>query len=88
MSVKYLLIKPDEDGAPNRFMSEEQLQQWLKDDGRMNGWKLQDLHFMTEGDLVAAGHDQNYWAEKKRVLLRIEFLQPKPHEVKTEWRIE
>ena len=90
MSVKYLLITPDEDGAPNRFMTEDQLQAWLKGD---DGWKLQDLHFMTEEDLQKAGSDQNYWKDgengkRQIVLLRVEFIQPKAHVVKTEWRVE
>ena len=88
MSIKYLLIQPDEDGAPNRFMTEEQLGEWLaSSDHVREGWRLQDLQFMTEEELLAAGRDQNYWGDKKRVLLRIEFLQPKSYEVKTKWRI-
>ncbi len=88
MSVKYLLIEPDEDGRPNRFMTEEQLQKWLKEDGAMDGWKLQSLYFMTEEELLATGTDQNYWGPQKRVLLRVEFLQPKAHEFKTEWKVK
>lgn len=86
MSIKYLLIEPDEDGAPNRFMTGEQLQKWLKEDGEMDGWKLQSLYFMNEEELLKQT-DQNYWGPQKRVLLRIEFVQPKSYEVKTKWRV-
>ena len=89
MSIKYLLIQPDEDGAPNRFMTAQQLKEWLHDsDHARNGWRLQDFQFMTEEELLAAGHDQNYWGEKKRVLLRVEFLKPEAKAVKTEWVVE
>ncbi len=89
MSVKYLLIQPDEDAAPNTFMTEKQLQEWLaEDEEHADEWKLQTLEFLTEEDLLNLGRDQNYWGEKKRLLLKIEFLQLKPKEVKSKWVIE
>ena len=89
MSVKYLLIQPDEDGAPNTFMTEEQLQEWLaEDEDRGDEWKLQTLEFMTETDLANLGEDQNYWGERKRLLLKIEFLRLMPKEVKSKWVVE
>jgi hypothetical protein len=87
--IKYLLIQPDEDGAPNRFMTEEQLQEWLDDDEHSHDeWKLQTLEFMTEEDLLNLGRDQNYWGERKRLLLKIEFLTITPKEVKSKWVVE
>jgi len=86
--IKYLLIKPDEDAAPNTFMTEEQFQKWLAEDGEMDGWKLQSLEFMTEQDLLDSGSDQNYWGERKRLLLRVEVLQLKATEVKSKWVVE
>ena len=89
MSVKYLLIQPDEDGAPNTFMTEEQFQEWLDEDSeRGSEWKLQTLEFMTEEDLGNLGRDQNYWGERKRLLLKVEFLQLKPLKITTKWVIE
>ena len=70
MVIKYLLIQPDEDGAPNTFMTEQQLQEWLaEDEEHADEWKLQTLEFLTEEDLAILGSDQNYWGEKKRLLL-------------------
>ena len=87
--IKYLLIQPDEDAAPNTFMTEEQLQEWLaEDDGSSGEWKLQTLEFMTEEDLANLGQDQNYWGERKRLLLKIEFLKLMPKEVKSKWVVE
>ena len=87
--IKYLLIEPDEDGAPCTFMTEAQLQKWLdEDEERSDEWKLQSLEFMTEEDLVNIGRDQNYWGERKRLLLKIEFLKLKPKEVKSKWVVE
>lgn len=84
--IKYLLIEPDEDGAPCTFMTEAQLQEWLaEDEERSDEWKLQTLEFMTEEDLVNIGRDQNYWGERKRLLLKIEFLRLMPKEVKSKW---
>ena len=87
--IKYLLIQPDEDSAPNTFMTEEQLQEWLAEDKeRGDEWKLQTLEFMTEEDLKKLGRDQNYWGERKRLLLKIEFLTLTPKEVKSKWVVE
>jgi len=88
--IKYLLIQPDEDGAPNTFMTEEQLQEWLKEHDHDEKWGLQNMHFLTEEELLGKDHgrDQNYWGDMKRVLLRVEFLKPKATEVKTKWVID
>ena len=89
--IKYLLIQPDEDGAPNTFMTEEQLQEWLKEHDHDREWGLQNMHFLTEEDLLETGRlgrDQNYWGEQKRLLLRIEFLKPRAKEVKSKWVID
>ena len=87
--IKYLLIQPDEDGAPCTFMTEAQLQEWLAEDKeRGDEWKLQTLEFMTEEDLKNLGRDQNYWGERKRLLLKVEFLTLTPKEVKSKWVVE
>ena len=87
--IKYLLIQPDEDAAPNTFMTEEQLQEYLaEDEEHSDEWKLQTLEFMTEEDLKNLGADQNYWGERKRLLLKIEFLKLTPKLVKSKWTVE
>ena len=87
--IKYLLLQPDEDGAPCTFMTEKQLQEWLAEDDESSGeWKLQTLEFMTEENLKTLGADQNYWGERKRLLLRVEFLTLKATEVKSKWVVE
>jgi len=87
MSIKYLLIEPDEDGAPNTFMTEEQLQEWLKEE-RGEEWALQTLDFMDEEELLRLGRDQSYWGDKKRILFRVEFLKPRAKAIKTKWVVE
>ena len=81
--IKYLLIEPDEDVAPNSFMTEEELRKYLN--SKYEG--IQNLRFLDEKGIRELGNDQNYWKDHIRCLLKIEFLQPKPKQIKTEWVI-
>ena len=89
--LKYLLIIPDEDGAPNRFMTEKELMDYLNGEDPRDieeGCRIQDLNFMGEKELREQGYDQNYWCGDEVVLLEIKFIKPVVKTLVTEWKIE
>lgn len=86
MSKHYLLIQPDEDGNPIRWLSETDvadLEQLMRDhsiERFLNNWpKYSDGSFKT---------DPNYWEEGDAMLMEAKLLKVKPVEVVKKWKIE
>jgi hypothetical protein len=71
--ARYMLIRPDEDGNPIRWLDEIALQEVL-DDPAAYGIKA----FLAKTDMPDVYGDPNYWSPGIGLLLRVEVVTPVP----------
>jgi len=87
MSFKYLLIQTSEDGEPNTFYTEDAILEYLNPKFEDERESVAKMHFLSEEEMKALdyGGSEMYWKGNKRLLLKIEFIVPKPQDIKTKW---
>jgi hypothetical protein len=71
--ARYMLIRPDEDGNPIRWLDDTQLQELLDDPTGSYGVKA-----FLGGDEPDAYGDPNYWSRGIGLLVRVEVVTPVP----------
>lgn len=87
MKYKYIVLRPDEDGSPARFITEEELQSYYLSEAR-------GYHFLGEQDLDKdkSGTGPQYWTmgngDEKTDVMIVEIAAIRvPRPVTTEYQL-
>ena len=74
----YILIAPDEDGNPVRYLTEKELKEYLQ---KITEYKDETIFL----DKLPKETDANYWKENQVLLIKGEIVVPQPKQVVKEW---
>lgn len=69
---KWILIRSNEDGHPNRFLDDSELAELLDDP--MGTWGIERL--LTWAEVQQLGDDANYWPERTALLAHFNPVSP------------
>lgn len=71
---KWLLVKPDEDGNTNRWLTDQEMREVLADPA---AWGIDEfVHIDELAGRPNGSYDPNYWPDRTAVLMRIEVVVP------------